>query len=358
MVIIGYSGSGKSVAIKHIVGLLEPDSGTVFVDGEEVPTLARSDLYALRSHIGYVFQFAALFDSLSIGDNVAMGLRKEGRLSEREIMTRVGEALELVDLPGVETKFPAELSGGMRKRVGIARAIARQPKYILYDEPTTGLDPVTSAIIDQLMIRMREKLRVTSIVITHDMRSAYTVGSRIAMLYEGKCRQVGTANLPCIVVRLEREKARSLVRAAFPRRRWRIVSSRSAEEMEAVFRSTLVDAAIIDLGAPDDDTWKAAAFAGEFPSSPFFGILPMRPSDTPTLARAAGLGFTEMIVDGIDDNAAKDIVTPYAFSTRFRRALADPPPTLGLSTTLQKKTWEVIVGASGRPVTTTELARE
>lgn len=192
MAIIGYSGAGKSVAIKHIVGLLEPDQGTVFVDGQEVPRLSREELYALRAHIGYVFQFAALFDSLSIGDNVAMALRKEGKLNEREIMKRVGEALELVDLPNVESTFPAELSGGMRKRVGIARAIARQPKYILYDEPTTGLDPVTSAIIDQLMIRMREKLRVTSIVITHDMRTAYTVGSRIAMLYEGKVRQVGT----------------------------------------------------------------------------------------------------------------------------------------------------------------------
>jgi phospholipid/cholesterol/gamma-HCH transport system ATP-binding protein len=194
MVIVGYSGTGKSVAIKHIVGLLEPDRGTVWVDGVEVPRLTRSQLYTLRAKIGYVFQFAALFDSLSIGDNVAMGLRKEGKLGEREIMTRVGEALELVDLPGVEPKFPAELSGGMRKRVGIARAIARQPKYILYDEPTTGLDPVTAAIIDQLMIRMREKLRVTSIVITHDMRSAYTVGSRIGMLYEGKIRQVGTVD--------------------------------------------------------------------------------------------------------------------------------------------------------------------
>jgi phospholipid/cholesterol/gamma-HCH transport system ATP-binding protein len=194
MVLIGYSGTGKSVAIKHIVGLLEPDSGEVWVDGREVPTLTRPELYDLRSKIGYVFQFAALFDSLNIGDNVAMGLRKEGRLSEREIMTRVGEALELVDLPGVEAKFPAELSGGMRKRVGIARAIARQPKYIMYDEPTTGLDPVTSAIIDQLMIRMRERLGVTSIVVTHDMRSAYTIGSRIAMLYEGKCRAVGTVD--------------------------------------------------------------------------------------------------------------------------------------------------------------------
>ena len=192
MVIIGYSGSGKSVAIKHIVGLLEPDQGTVWVDGLEVPKLSRAELYALRAKIGYVFQFAALFDSLSIGDNVAMGLRKEGQLSPREISERVRESLTLVDLAEVEQKFPAELSGGMRKRVGIARAIARRPKYILYDEPTTGLDPVTAAVIDQLMIRMREKLGVTSIVITHDMRSAYNVGSRIAMLYEGKVRQVGT----------------------------------------------------------------------------------------------------------------------------------------------------------------------
>lgn len=192
MVIIGYSGSGKSVAIKHIVGLLEPDQGTVWVDGLEVPKLTRPELYALRSKVGYVFQFAALFDSMSIGDNVAMGLRKEKVLSEEEISKRVSEALALVDLPDVEEKFPAELSGGMRKRVGIARAIARKPKYILYDEPTTGLDPVTSAVIDQLMVRMREKLGVTSVVITHDMRSAYTVGSRIAMLYEGKIREVGT----------------------------------------------------------------------------------------------------------------------------------------------------------------------
>jgi phospholipid/cholesterol/gamma-HCH transport system ATP-binding protein len=191
MVIIGYSGSGKSVAIKHIVGLLQPDRGTVFVDGQEVPTLPRRDLFELREQIGYVFQFAALFDSLNIGDNVAMGLRKQGKLSPSQIQERVKEALELVDLPNVEARFPAELSGGMRKRVGLARAIALRPKYLLYDEPTTGLDPVTSAVIDELMIRMREKLGVTSIVITHDMRSAYRVGSRIAMLYEGRVRQVG-----------------------------------------------------------------------------------------------------------------------------------------------------------------------
>jgi phospholipid/cholesterol/gamma-HCH transport system ATP-binding protein len=192
MVIIGGSGTGKSVAIKHIVGLLEPDRGTVWVDGKEVPRLPRDELYELRSKVGYVFQFAALFDSMTIGDNVAMGLRKEHKLPESDILNRVSESLALVDLPDVESKYPAELSGGMRKRVGIARAIARRPKYILYDEPTTGLDPVTSAVIDQLMVRTRERLGVTSIVITHDMRSAYAVGSRIAMLYEGRVRQVGT----------------------------------------------------------------------------------------------------------------------------------------------------------------------
>ena len=194
MVIIGYSGTGKSVAIKHIVGLLEPDSGQVIVDDLEVPKLSRRELYALRARIGYVFQFAALFDSFTIGENVAMGLRKQQELTAGEIDTRVKEALDLVDLPNVENRFPAELSGGMRKRVGIARAIALRPKYILYDEPTTGLDPVTSAVIDQLMVRMRDRLGVTSIVITHDMRSAYTVGTRIAMLYQGRVRQVGTVD--------------------------------------------------------------------------------------------------------------------------------------------------------------------
>ncbi|HEU4564772.1 MAG TPA: ABC transporter ATP-binding protein [Gemmatimonadaceae bacterium] len=194
MVIIGFSGSGKSVAIKHVVGLLLPDRGTVFVDGKEVPVLPRRELYELRGNIGYVFQFAALFDSLTIGENVAMGLRKQGKLTQREIEQRVEESLELVDLPNVQDRYPAELSGGMRKRVGIARAVALRPKYILYDEPTTGLDPVTSAVIDQLMVRMREKLGVTSVVITHDMRSAYTVGTRIAMLYEGRVRQVGTVH--------------------------------------------------------------------------------------------------------------------------------------------------------------------
>jgi phospholipid/cholesterol/gamma-HCH transport system ATP-binding protein len=191
MVIIGYSGTGKSVAIKHVVGLLDPDAGHVAVDGDIVSELDRKALMLLRSRIGFVFQFAALFDSLTIFENVAFGLRRH-RLAEDEVEARVRHALELVDLAGVEQRMPAELSGGMRKRVGLARAIAIQPRYMLYDEPTTGLDPVTSAVIDELMVRTREALGVTSIVITHDMRSACAVGDRIAMLYQGKVRQVGT----------------------------------------------------------------------------------------------------------------------------------------------------------------------
>jgi len=192
MVIIGFSGTGKSVALKHIVGLLHPDAGDVIVDGQAVSTLDRDGLTALRQGIGYVFQFAALFDSMTVAENLALGLRRRRELSDEEIDDRVREALALVDLSGTEEQLPAELSGGMRKRVGIARAIALRPRYILYDEPTTGLDPVTSAVIDRLMVRTREHLSVTGVVVTHDMRSAYTVGDRIAMLYEGRIRQVGT----------------------------------------------------------------------------------------------------------------------------------------------------------------------
>jgi len=191
MVVLGYSGTGKSVALKHIVGLLHPDGGDVIVDGRAVSTLDRDGLTALRREIGYVFQFAALFDSLSVGDNVALGLRRRG-LPEEEQAERVREALALVDLTGTAARYPAELSGGMRKRVGIARAIALRPRYILYDEPTTGLDPVTAAVIDRLIVRTREHLGVTGIVVTHDIRSAYTVGDRIAMLYEGRIRQVAS----------------------------------------------------------------------------------------------------------------------------------------------------------------------
>jgi len=191
VVIIGYSGTGKSVALKHVVGLLHADAGEVNVDGRAVPALDRAGLTALRREIGFVFQFAALFDSMTVFDNVALGLRRRD-LTDEEIAERVREALALVDLTGSDRTLPAELSGGMRKRVGIARAIALRPRYILYDEPTTGLDPVTSAVIDRLMVRTREQLGVTGVVVTHDMRSAYTVGDRIAMLYEGRIRQVGT----------------------------------------------------------------------------------------------------------------------------------------------------------------------
>jgi phospholipid/cholesterol/gamma-HCH transport system ATP-binding protein len=190
MVILGYSGTGKSVALKHVVGLLHPDAGDVWVDGRAVSTLDRRGLTEVRRGIGYVFQFAALFDSMTVSNNVGLGLRR--RLPEDQIAERVREALALVDMTGTDGKYPAELSGGQRKRVGIARAIALRPKHLLYDEPTTGLDPVTAAVMDRLMVRTREHLNVTGIVVTHDLRSAYTVGDRIAMLYQGRIRQVGT----------------------------------------------------------------------------------------------------------------------------------------------------------------------
>ena len=192
-VLMGFSGSGKSVVLKHIVGLLEPDAGRILVDGESVGDLDYEALMQLRSHIGFVFQFAALFDSLSVYDNLALGLERQG-LPPEEIATRVGESLRLVELVGAEQRFPAELSGGMRKRVGIARAIALRPRYILYDEPTTGLDPVTTAAMDELMLRARRELGATSVVVTHDVRSAFTVGDRIAFLYEGRIRQSGTVD--------------------------------------------------------------------------------------------------------------------------------------------------------------------
>lgn len=190
-VLLGYSGTGKSVTLKLIAGLFQPDAGEVEVDGQVLGELTPAGLQAVRTRIGYVFQFAALFDSMSVEDNIRLGLRRQG-LDEDQMRERVTESLALVEMSGTEARFPAELSGGMRKRVGIARAIALKPRYILYDEPTTGLDPVTSAVIDQLMIRTARELGVTGVVVTHDMRSAYAVGDRIALLYEGAVRQVGT----------------------------------------------------------------------------------------------------------------------------------------------------------------------
>lgn len=190
-VLIGFSGSGKSVVLKHVVGLMLPDRGRVIVDGQVVHELPRPELMRLRANIGFVFQFAALFDSMTVRENIGLGLVRRG-LPRREIDERVAESLALVDLEGAEDRLPGELSGGMRKRVAIARAIALRPRYILYDEPTTGLDPVTAAVINELMRRTKERLGATSLVVTHDMESAYRVADRIAMLYRGTVRQVGT----------------------------------------------------------------------------------------------------------------------------------------------------------------------
>jgi phospholipid/cholesterol/gamma-HCH transport system ATP-binding protein len=190
--IVGASGSGKSVALKHIVGLLRPDRGDVWVDEHNVSRLDQDSLYRLRRNIGYVFQFAALFDSMTIGENVGMGLRRMPELEEDEIRQRVSECLALVELSGYEDRLPSQLSGGQRKRAGLARAIATRPKYILYDEPTTGLDPVTTAVIDEMIVRMSEELGVTGVIISHDMKSAFRSSDRVAMLYEGMIRIDGT----------------------------------------------------------------------------------------------------------------------------------------------------------------------
>lgn len=189
--VIGPSGSGKSTVLKMVIGLLRPDSGEVRVDDVRVDRLQGDELLAVRRKVGFVFQFAALFDSMTIGENVAMGLRRAGELSAAEITERVRESLALVDLEGVEGKYPVELSGGMRKRAGVARAVALRPRYLLYDEPTTGLDPVTVTVIDRLIQRMTQELGVTSLVITHDLQSAYRISDHLAMLYQGSIRWEG-----------------------------------------------------------------------------------------------------------------------------------------------------------------------
>jgi phospholipid/cholesterol/gamma-HCH transport system ATP-binding protein len=186
VVIIGRSGGGKSVLLKHLIGLLKPDSGEVLIDGQNIEMMNERQLLRVRRNFGMVFQGAALFDSMTVAENVAFGLRRHEHLTEGEISKRVAETLEMVDLPGTEEKNPAELSGGMRKRVGLARAIIYEPKIVLYDEPTTGLDPIVSDSIDKLIIRVRDTLKVTSIVVTHDMRSARRVGNRVMMLHEKK----------------------------------------------------------------------------------------------------------------------------------------------------------------------------
>ena len=192
VVIIGRSGGGKSVLIKHLVGLLQPDAGDVFVDGENITQMNERQLLRVRRKFGMVFQGAALFDSMTVAENVAFGLRRHEHLTEAEIAKRVAAALDMVDLPGTEKKNPAELSGGMRKRVGLARAIIYEPQIVIYDEPTTGLDPIVSDSIDKLIIRVRDQLKVTSVVVTHDMRSARRVGNRVMLLHEKKIYANGT----------------------------------------------------------------------------------------------------------------------------------------------------------------------
>lgn len=192
--LLGPSGTGKSVLLKHINGLIHPDRGEVYVDGQSVPDLRRREIASLRSRIGYVFQFGALFDSMSVAENIKLGITDEALAGDTHYSgARVVECLELVNLPtDTARKFPAELSGGMRKRVGIARAIAGQPEYLLYDEPTSGLDPVNADVIDDLVVKLRDTLGVTSVMVTHDVRGAFRVADRVALLKDGKIRAFGT----------------------------------------------------------------------------------------------------------------------------------------------------------------------
>jgi phospholipid/cholesterol/gamma-HCH transport system ATP-binding protein len=192
--LLGPSGTGKSVLLKHIIGLIRPDSGTVIVDGKDVTMLKRKELSELRSRIGYVFQNGALFDSMNVFENVRLGITDEAKYGDLEYChERIAECIRLVNLPP-ETieKYPAQLSGGMRKRVGIARAIAGAPKYLLYDEPTSGLDPVNADIIDSLVQRLDNELGVTSVMVTHDVRGAFRVADRLALLSEGLVVMQGT----------------------------------------------------------------------------------------------------------------------------------------------------------------------
>jgi len=192
MVVIGGSGVGKSVLIKCIIGLLRPDSGGIRVDGQEITSLNEKSLNEIRKKFGMLFQAGALFDSLPVWENVGFGLKQHTSLRDEEIKAIAIEKLRLVGLSHVEALMPSELSGGMRKRVSLARAIAMEPEILLYDEPTTGLDPIMADVINELIVQMRKKLRVTSIAITHDMVSAYKIADRIAMLYEGKIIEIGT----------------------------------------------------------------------------------------------------------------------------------------------------------------------
>jgi phospholipid/cholesterol/gamma-HCH transport system ATP-binding protein len=192
--LLGPSGTGKSVLLKTIIGLIKPDQGTVIVDGKDVCRLSRKELSDLRSHIGYVFQNGALFDSMTVFENVRLGITDQDKYQDLDyVHERIAECIRLVNLPAdTVEKYPAQLSGGMRKRVGIARAIAGSPKYLLYDEPTSGLDPVNADIIDGLVQRLDRELGVTSVMVTHDVRGAFRVADRLALLSDGKIVMQGT----------------------------------------------------------------------------------------------------------------------------------------------------------------------
>jgi phospholipid/cholesterol/gamma-HCH transport system ATP-binding protein len=190
--IIGRSGGGKSILLKHLIGLLQPESGQVLIDQQPIVGMNERQLLKVRRKFGMLFQSAALFDSLTVAENISFVLRREGKLTLTEVSRKVDEALAMVDLSGTGDVKPAELSGGMRKRVGLARAIVYEPEIVLYDEPTTGLDPVVADSIDQLILRVCERLKVTTIVVTHDMRSARRLGQRILMLHEGRIYASGT----------------------------------------------------------------------------------------------------------------------------------------------------------------------
>lgn len=191
MVIMGGSGAGKTVLIKHIIGLLKPERGKIFVDDLEVTSLKGEELFKLVRLFGMVFQGAALFDSMTVEENIKFGLERLG-LPPDEIERRVRDSLERVDLPRIEKLLPSQLSGGMKKRVGLARAIALRPKILLYDEPTTGVDPIRADSINKLILKMRDSLGVTSVIITHDIVSAFSIADRIAMLHDGRIIEVGT----------------------------------------------------------------------------------------------------------------------------------------------------------------------
>ncbi|MCX6157627.1 MAG: ABC transporter ATP-binding protein [Ignavibacteriota bacterium] len=192
LVIIGKSGCGKSVLLKHILGLMTPDEGEVIIEGQNLRGMKRKDLYAIRKKFGFLFQGAALFDSMNVEENVGLGLRENKRYNDKRISEIVAEKLELVGLPGIQKQSPSDLSGGMKKRVSLARAIADDPEYILYDEPTTGLDPVMSDNIDELIVDLANKLKVTSIVVTHDIFSVIEIAERVVMMDGGVVYFSGT----------------------------------------------------------------------------------------------------------------------------------------------------------------------